>query len=117
MSSDFTIDDLRAQLLEIKATEVEPADPLASGDPVEFFREDRKTTLARVERIIAAMTAAERAQPEGIGPAERQRIAAASGSRPEEVDYFLTQFAKVRTMMRDLAGMSFWQRAKKVVVG
>jgi signal recognition particle GTPase len=112
MNKDFTIDDLRAQLLQIKASEPEPADPFASGDAIEIFREDRRTTLARVERIIAAMSDDERAQPDGIGPAERQRIAAASDTRPAEVDHFLTQFAKVRALMHNMAEMSLWKRLK-----
>ena len=118
MASKLTIDDLRSQLLTIKDIESpEPPDPLRSGDVAEVFREDRKSALARVERIIAAMTEDERRDPDVIGPAERQRIAAASNARPEEVEHFLAAFAKMQTLLRETAGMTFWDRIKRTFTG
>ena len=60
--------------------------------------------LARVEAIIRSMTPAERQNPKIIGGSRRKRIAAGSGTTPQDVNRLLKQFADARKMMKMMAG-------------
>jgi signal recognition particle GTPase len=64
--------------------------------------------------MIDAMTDEERTNPDLITNSCLSRIAASSGSQPEDVERFLAQFHQVRALMLHMAGMSFWQRLKMV---
>jgi signal recognition particle GTPase len=68
--------------------------------------------LARDIGIIDAMTPEQRSAPGRIEASARVRIAAASGSEPDEVEQLLVQFGQMRDVMKEIAGMSFWQRLK-----
>lgn len=74
--------------------------------------EEPETAFQRIQGIIDAMTEDERCDPDGIDLSHRQRIAAASGTEPEEVEQFLEEFKKVRKLMRQMSEMSVWQRIK-----
>src|SRR5262249_13104043 len=50
--------------------------------------------------------------PDIIDISRRRRIAAGSGTQPHEIKQFLNQFAQVRTLMRQMANMSIFQRLK-----
>ena len=52
------------------------------------------------------------AQPRRHRPNRRRRIAAGSGAEPHEIKQFLGQFDQVRTLMRQMAKMSIWERIK-----
>jgi len=108
MTIAFTIDGFRAQLplnlLAVKGLREFDA------EAADLFREDRQIALDRVDRIIAAMTAEERQNPDSIGASEKQRIASKSDIRADEVDHFLKQFFKVRSLMQETANLTFWQR-------
>ncbi len=56
--------------------------------------------LKRIEAIILSMTPEERTHPDVINPSRRQRIAAGSGSKLEDVNNLLTQFREMQKMMR-----------------
>ena len=58
------------------------------------------------------MTLAERRNPDVIDINRRRRIAAGSGTEPHEIKQFLNQFEQVRTIMRQMAKMSMFQRIK-----
>ncbi len=60
--------------------------------------------LRRVEGIIRSMTPDERRNPKMIGGSRKRRIAAGSGTRPQDVNRLLKQFADAQTMMKQLAG-------------
>ncbi|HSJ27588.1 MAG TPA: signal recognition particle protein [Acidimicrobiia bacterium] len=60
--------------------------------------------LARVEAIIRSMTPEERQKPKMIGGSRRKRIAAGSGTTPQDVNRLLKQFADAQKMMKQLAG-------------
>jgi signal recognition particle subunit SRP54 len=76
--------------------------------------EDPEVALKRVQGMIDSMTADERRNPDVIDQSRRRRIAAGSGCEPQEVKQFLTQFDTVRTLMRQMAKMSLWERMKMV---
>jgi len=60
--------------------------------------------LGRVEAIIRSMTPAERRNPKVIKGSRRRRIAAGSGTKPQDVNAVLKQFAEAQKMMKALAG-------------
>jgi len=60
--------------------------------------------LARVEAIIRSMTPDERHNPKLIKGSRRRRIASGSGTRPQDVNALLKQFAEAQKMMKALAG-------------
>ena len=64
--------------------------------------------------IIDSMTKAERSDPDLIDLSRRRRIASGSGTEPHEVKQFLFQFDQARTLMRQMANMSIFDRIKMV---
>ena len=60
--------------------------------------------LKRVEAIIHSMTPDERRNPKIIGGSRKRRIASGSGTRPQDVNRLLKQFADAQKMMKTLAG-------------
>jgi signal recognition particle subunit SRP54 len=76
--------------------------------------EDPEVALKRVQGMIDSMTAKERKNPDLIDQSRRRRIAAGAGVEPHEIKQFLAQFSQVRTLMRQMAKMSIWERMKMV---
>jgi signal recognition particle subunit SRP54 len=64
--------------------------------------------------MIDSMTKEERRNPDLIDMSRRRRIAAGSGTEPQDVKQFLNQFQQVRTLMRQMAQMSVWDRIKNI---
>src|SRR5512145_1055423 len=62
--------------------------------------------------MVDAMTKQERRDPDIIDLSRRRRIATGSGTEPHEIKQFLAQFDQMRTIMRQMASMSIWQRLK-----
>jgi signal recognition particle subunit SRP54 len=77
--------------------------------------EDPDVAVKRIQGMIDSMTKKERADPDLIDLSRRRRIAEGSGTEPHEVKQFLNQFDQVRTMMRQMAEMSIFQRMKMVM--
>jgi signal recognition particle subunit SRP54 len=63
-----------------------------------------ESQLARVEAIIRSMTPEERRNPKTINGSRRRRIAAGSGTRPQDVNGVLKQFSQAQKMMKAMAG-------------
>lgn len=76
--------------------------------------EDPEESLKRVQGMIDSMTKAERLNPDIIDQSRRRRIATGAGCEPHEIKQFLAQFNQVRTLMRQMASMSLWERMKTV---
>jgi len=68
--------------------------------PQEAFDEGQ---VKRVEAIIRSMTPEERQRPEIIHASRRQRIAAGSGTQPQDVSRLINQFRQAQRMMKRLA--------------
>jgi signal recognition particle subunit SRP54 len=113
---DFTLDDFRKQFEQL--TKMRPMKELLSNMPGlgEMIPdgEEPETAFKRIQGIIDAMTEDERRNPEIIDSNRLHRIAIGSGTEPHEIKQFLGQFAQVRTLMRQMAQMSIWQRIKMV---
>jgi signal recognition particle subunit SRP54 len=116
MAKDFTLDNFRRQLDEVQKRGL--TDQLSQmPGMLEMVPEEQDRDLAsqRIRQMIAAMTAEERNNPDLITSSCLSRIAASSGTQPQEVEKFLAQFNQVRALMRRMAGMSVWQRLKMVL--
>jgi len=110
---NFTLDDFRKQFEAIQKMGMKDmigripgmADMLPEG-------EDPEQALKRIQGMIDSMTKQERADPDIIDLSRRRRIAEGSGVQPHEIKQFLGQFDQTRTIMRQMANMSLWQRMK-----
>jgi signal recognition particle subunit SRP54 len=76
--------------------------------------EDPEVAIKRIQGMIDSMTKEERRNPDIIDIPRRRRIATGSGTEPHEIKQFLNQFDQVRTLMRQMASMSLWERIKMV---
>jgi signal recognition particle subunit SRP54 len=62
--------------------------------------------------MLDSMTREEKRNPDIIDISRRRRIAAGSGTEPLEVKQLLTQYETARTLMRQMAKMSIFERMK-----
>jgi signal recognition particle GTPase len=76
--------------------------------------QDWPSVLAKADRIVGAMTAAEKRNPEEITPENTARIASVSGTAPEEVNGLLSHFFSMKRRVVLIRGLSFWQRLKLI---
>jgi signal recognition particle subunit SRP54 len=113
---DFTLDDFRKQFAQLK--QMGPMKDLLSSMPGMSDMipegEDPEVAFKRIQGMIDSMTKQERRNPDLIDIGRRRRIAAGSGTEPHEIKQFLVQFQQVRTLMRQMAQMSIWERIKMV---
>jgi signal recognition particle subunit SRP54 len=111
---DFTLEDFRKQFDQLK--KMGPLKDIMSAMPgmSDMIPEDEdpESGMMRIQGMLDSMTRKERANPDLIDLSRRRRIAAGSGTEPHEVKQFLTQFEGVRTLMRQMARMSIWERMK-----
>ncbi len=61
--------------------------------------------MKRTEAMILSMTPEERANPDLLNPARKQRIAKGSGCGIDEVNRLVKQFGQARKMMKQMPGM------------
>jgi signal recognition particle subunit SRP54 len=115
-TGDFNLNDFRKQFEQLKkmgsVKEVMQAMPGMSGLIPED--EDPEQGIARLQGMIDSMSKDERANPDIIDISRRRRIATGSGTEPSEVKQFLQQFEQIRTLMRQMMNMSWWERIKMV---
>jgi signal recognition particle subunit SRP54 len=112
---DFTLDDFRKQFEQIKQMGMSDLLSRIPGmSEIVPAGEDPEEAIGRIQGMIDSMTKEERRNPDIIDISRRRRIAAGSGTEPHEIKQFLTQFEQVRTLMRQMAKMSIWQRVKMV---
>jgi len=110
---DISLDDFRKQFETIQKMGMR--DMLGSLPGMSEMipeGEDPEAGLKRIQGIIDSMTLEERRNPDIIDIGRRRRIAAGSGTEPHEIKQFISQFDHVRTLMRQMANMSIWDRVK-----
>src|SRR4051812_13370004 len=79
MAGDMTVQDFRDQLDRLQALGIQNTVQSASGaDGLAVGGADPAAELRRVQGMIDSMTAAERRDPDSIGPGRQRRIAAGS---------------------------------------
>lgn len=106
---EFTFDDFLSQLQQVK--KLGPLDQVLGMLPgmgnlkkLQDVKVDEKE-LKRVEAIIHSMTKVERKNPAIINGSRRKRIALGSGTRVQDVNRLLKQFAEAKKMMKKLQEM------------
>jgi signal recognition particle subunit SRP54 len=115
LEGQFTLDDFLEQMQQLK--KMGPLQNLMGmmpGMPKEVRDaeiDDRE--VGRVEAIIRSMTPAERANPELVDGSRRARIAAGSGTNPNQVAQLLKQFKEVQSLMKRMGGGLLPGRMKK----
>src|SRR5262245_11896821 len=111
---DFTLDDFRKQFAQM--AKMGPMKEILGAMPgmSEMIPEgeDPEAALKRIQGMIDSMTKEERRNPDVIDMSRRRRIAAGSGTEPHEIKQFLNTFDQVRSIMRQMAQMSIWERLK-----
>jgi len=105
----LTLDDFLDQLNRLR--QMGPLDQLMEMIPglggskqLKNLAVDEKQ-LVRVEAIINSMTPEERRKPEIINSSRRRRIAAGSGTRVQDVNLLLKQFAQMRKMLKQFSNL------------
>lgn len=105
----FTLDDFLDQLQQIK--KMGPLDQILGMIPgmgnlkkMQDLEVDDKE-IKRIEAIILSMTRKERRDPAIINGSRRKRIAAGSGTRVQDVNRLLKQFAETQKMMKRFKNM------------
>lgn len=106
MDASFDLEDFLEQFQQIK--KMGPLQQLVgmlpgAGSALRDVQVDERQ-LDRVEAIIRSMTPAERRNPKMINGSRRRRIAAGSGTRPQDVNGVLKQFSQAQKMMKAMAG-------------
>jgi signal recognition particle subunit SRP54 len=114
---DFTLDDFRKQFEQMKKMG-SMKDMLAQmpGGMADLIPdgEDPEQSMRRIQGMIDSMTKEERRNPDIIDIGRRRRIAAGSGTEPHEIKHLINQFDQMRTLMRQLAKKSIWERLRMV---
>jgi len=105
MRAEFDLEDFLEQFQQLK--KMGPLQSLVSmlpgaGQALGDVQVDDKD-LGRVEAIIRSMTPGERRNPKTINGSRKRRIAAGSGTRPQDVNKVLKQFSEAQKMMKALA--------------
>lgn len=105
-TSQFTLDDFRDQMVQIRKmgslSELIAMIPGANRfkQLKNFEVDDRE--LVRIEAIINSMTAAERRKHNIINGSRRKRIAKGSGTRVQDVNKLLKNYAQIMKMMKKI---------------
>ena len=107
LEGTFTFDDFLATMQQVLGMgNLRSILGMMPGVPREMRDADiDESRIGRITGMIHSMTPAERAEPDIIDTARRQRIAAGSGCRPAEVKALVDQFKQMRSMMRGLGGL------------
>jgi signal recognition particle subunit SRP54 len=114
---DFTLEDFRDKFAMM--AKMGGMRELISSMPgmAEMIPEDEDPDAAvkRIQGMVDSMTRDEKRNPDLIDLSRRRRIAAGSGTEPHEIKQFLNQFEQMRTIMRQIANMSMFDRMKMLM--
>jgi signal recognition particle subunit SRP54 len=110
---DFSLEDFRAQLEQAKKMGIKNMMSHMPGmDGLIPEGEDPDESMGRIQGMLDSMTRDEKRNPDIIDISRRRRIAAGSGTEPHEIKQLLTQYESARTLMRQMAKMSVFERIK-----
>jgi signal recognition particle subunit SRP54 len=110
---DFSLEDFRAQLEQAKKMGIKNMMSHMPGmDGLIPEGEDPDESMGRIQGMLDSMTREEKRNPDLIDISRRRRIAAGSGTEPHEVKQLLSQYETARTLMRQMAKMSVFERIK-----
>jgi signal recognition particle subunit SRP54 len=100
----FTLEDLRAQLLQVK--KMGPLSSLVNMLPGagKISEEDiDEKAIVRMEAILNSMTKKEREFPQVIDGKRKKRIAKGSGTSVQQINQLLKQYLQMKKMMRSFS--------------
>jgi len=105
LDSTFDLEDFLEQFQQLK--KMGPLQQLigmlpGAGSALRDVQVDEKQ-LDRVEAIIRSMTPVERRNPKMINGSRKRRIAAGSGTKPQDVNGVLKQFSQAQKMMKAMS--------------
>jgi signal recognition particle subunit SRP54 len=107
MEGRFTLEDFLDQLQQIK--KMGPLSGIMGmlpGVPKEMRNaEIDDGQIGKVEAMIRSMTMAERVDPTVIDGSRRARIAAGSGTTPNDISTLVKQFSEMQQMMKKMGGL------------
>ncbi|HTF99835.1 MAG TPA: signal recognition particle protein [Nitrospirota bacterium] len=113
--NSFDLDDFRSQLKQVKKLGgVEQIMGMIPGMGKMKLpdAEVNEKELVKVDAIISSMTAKERADYTIINGSRRSRIAKGSGTRVQDVNRLLKQFAEMRKMMKSMTSGKMGKMAR-----
>lgn len=118
---EFTLDDFLSQMQQVKKlgslSSILGMIPGMGGLKKQLDGQDIDLDgkeMRQIEAIIKSMTAKERADISIINGSRRKRIALGSGTRVQDVNKLLKQFAEMKKMMKKMKKM---QKGKKKLLG
>jgi signal recognition particle subunit SRP54 len=115
--AEFTLEDYRDQLVQVKKLgsleQVLSMIPGLGSAAREVDTEAGEREMKRAGAIIDSMTPRERREPSVINGSRRKRIAKGSGTRVEDVNRLLKQFAQARKLMKQFGGASGGKMMKR----
>jgi signal recognition particle subunit SRP54 len=115
--SEFTLQDYRDQLRQMrrlgKLEEVIAMIPGVGGALKGANLDEGEREMKRAGAIIDSMTEVERRDPTVINGSRRKRIALGSGTRVEDVNRLLRNFAQTRKAMKQMMGAGGGMKAMK----
>ena len=103
MEQLYTLEDLRGQIKRFREGGMDTLSAVSDFSPSDVLE------LERTERILEAMTAEERSNPDPLDEQDRQRIALLSNAQPTEVAELISQVAKIRIVLHEVKRLSSHQ--------
>jgi signal recognition particle subunit SRP54 len=109
----FTLDDFLKQLHAMKKMgSMKDILKMIPGLGSQIPADVDDSEIGRMEAIIQSMTVRERRNPDLIDGSRRRRIAKGSGTDQQDVSGLVKSFMQMRSIMKQMAGLSFLDRMK-----
>ena len=103
MEQVYTLEDLRGQIKRFRESGMDTFSAISDFSPSDLLE------LEHSERILEAMTAEERSNPDLLDEQDRQRIALLSNTQPTEVAELISQLAKIQIIFHEVKRLSNYQ--------
>lgn len=115
--AEFTFEDFLDQLQQFKKMGsfqdlIGMIPGMGSNKKLKDLQVDEKE-FVKIEAMIQSMTPQERRHPEIINGSRKQRIAAGSGSKVQDLNKLLKQFTETKKMLKQFGGSAMMKKGKK----
>lgn len=115
--AEFTFEDFLDQLQQFKKMGsfqdlIGMIPGMGSNKKLKDLQVDEKE-FVKIEAMIQSMTHQERRHPEIINGSRKQRIAAGSGSKVQDINKLLKQFTETKKMLKQFGGSAMMKKGKK----
>ncbi|MGC8820486.1 MAG: signal recognition particle protein [Fervidobacterium sp.] len=99
MRAEFTLEDFREQIKEVKKLGIDKIIEALPGSP-QVDLDTSEKELKRIEAIINSMTPEERNNPEIINASRKKRIASGSGTTVQDINKLLKSYEEMKKLMK-----------------